>query len=106
MCLFCWNRNCRIPWCKRSEMDSGSTSSQAHAMDRSSEQSTLAFMFRALSYKNYRLFFFGQGISLIGTWLTTTATSWLVFRLASEQNIAIKAAMVLGIVRFAGQIPM
>src|SRR5438105_15362901 len=62
------------------------------------------FMLRALRYRNYRLFFFGQGISLIGTWLTTTATSWLVFRL-STQSLA-KAALVLGIVRFAGQIPM
>src|SRR5437764_6235249 len=63
------------------------------------------FMFRALAYRNYRLFFFGQGVSLIGTWLTTTATSWLVFRLA-HGNLLVKAATVLGIVRFAGQIPM
>ena len=37
-------------------------------------------------YRNYRLFFFGQGVSLIGSWLTTTATSWLVYRLAQGQS--------------------
>jgi MFS family permease len=65
----------------------------------------MAFMLRALRYRNYRLFFFGQGLSLIGSWLTTTATSWLVYRLA-QGNPLVRAAMVLGVVRFAGQIPM
>src|SRR3954465_9517040 len=70
-----------------------------------------AFMLRALRYRNYRLFFAGQGVSLIGTWLTTTATSWLVLRLASDLNRSVgakvaAAATVLGIVRFAAQIPM
>jgi len=62
-------------------------------------------MLRALRYRNYKLFFFGQGLSLIGSWLTTTATSWLVYRLA-QGNPLVRAAMVLGVVRFAGQIPM
>lgn len=62
-------------------------------------------MLRALRYRNYRLFFSGQGLSLIGTWLTTTATSWLVYRLASG-SVVYKAATMLGVVRFAGQIPM
>src|SRR3954451_22175438 len=53
---------------------------------------------RALRHRNYRLFFFGQGISLIGTWLTRVATSWLVYRLTSS-------ALLLGLVGFAGQIP-
>ena len=64
----------------------------------------LGFMLRALQYRNYRLFFVGQGVSLIGSWLTTTATSWLVYRLASG-NPLVKAATVLGIVRFSAQIP-
>jgi MFS family permease len=34
---------------------------------------------KALSHRNYRLFFFGQSISLIGTWMTRLATSWLAF---------------------------
>jgi MFS family permease len=55
-------------------------------------------MGRALRHPNYRLFFFGQGTSLIGTWLTRVATSWLVYRLTSS-------ALLLGLVGFAGQIP-
>src|SRR6266513_2659262 len=88
-------------------MDSGSNSSSApaHALEYQAPQSIRQFMFRALASRNYRLFFFGQGVSLIGTWLTTTATSWLVYRLAPG-NPFVKAATVLGIVRFAGQIPM
>ncbi|WP_437321963.1 MFS transporter [Sorangium sp. So ce385] len=55
-------------------------------------------MGRALRHRNYRLFFFGQGASLIGTWLTRVATSWLVYRLTNS-------ALLLGFVGFAGQIP-
>lgn len=55
-------------------------------------------MTRALRSRNYRLFFFGQGVSLIGTWLTRVATSWLVYRLTSS-------AFLLGITGFAGQLP-
>jgi hypothetical protein len=36
---------------------------------------------RALRHRNFRLFFGGQSISLIGTWMTRIATSWLVYRL-------------------------
>src|SRR3954463_11156825 len=73
--------------------------------------SGLKFVLRALRYRNYRLFFTGQGVSLVGTWLTTTATSWLVLRLANQANTGAgpkiaAAATVLGIVRFAAQIPM
>src|ERR1700741_5351866 len=57
-----------------------------------------SFIFRALSHKNYRLFFAGQSISLIGTWMTRIATSWLVYRLTGS-------AWLLGIVGFMGQIP-
>ncbi len=55
-------------------------------------------MLRALSHRNYKLFFSGQSISLIGTWMTRIATSWLVYRLTGS-------AFLLGIVGFAGQIP-
>jgi MFS family permease len=55
-------------------------------------------MVRALAHRNYRLFFAGQGISLVGTWITRVATSWLVYRLTGS-------AAVLGLVGFAGQIP-
>jgi MFS family permease len=59
---------------------------------------TVAFMLRALRYRNYRLFFGGQVVSLAGTWITTTATSWLVYRLTGS-------AVLLGVVGFAGQFP-
>ncbi|MCS6805341.1 MAG: MFS transporter, partial [Blastocatellia bacterium] len=65
---------------------------------RQDEVKRLEFLFRALRYRNYRLYFGGQSISLIGTWLTRVATSWLVYRLTDS-------ALLLGMVGFAGQIP-
>lgn len=64
----------------------------------SATNSRAAFMLRALRYRNYRLFFGGQVVSLTGTWITTTATSWLVYRLTGS-------AFLLGFVGFAGQFP-
>jgi len=55
-------------------------------------------LLRALSHRNYRLFFYGQGLSLIGTWITRVATSWLVYRLTGS-------VFLLGVVNFAGQVP-
>ena len=55
-------------------------------------------MLRAFAYPNYRLFFGGQIVSLIGSWISITATSWLVYRLTGS-------AMALGVVGFAGQFP-
>jgi MFS family permease len=57
-----------------------------------------SFLLRSFRYRNYRLFFFGQGISLIGTWMQNIAMSWLVYSLT-------KSALMLGLVGFAGQIP-
>ncbi|HET7631648.1 MAG TPA: MFS transporter [Gemmatimonadaceae bacterium] len=54
---------------------------------------------RALRSRNYRLFFGGQTVSLIGTWITRVATAWLVYRLTGS-------ALMLGVVGFSGQIPM
>jgi MFS family permease len=53
---------------------------------------------RALGHRNFRLFFAGQSISLIGTWMTRIATAWLVYRLTHS-------ALLLGTVSFMGQIP-
>jgi MFS family permease len=53
---------------------------------------------RALSHRNFRLFFIGQGVSLIGTWMQQIATAWLVYRLTGS-------AFLLGLVGCAGQIP-
>ena len=58
---------------------------------------SMSHAWRALRYRNFQLFFAGQSISLIGTWMTRLATSWLVFRLTHS-------ALLLGIVSFAGQI--
>jgi MFS family permease len=58
----------------------------------------LAAMGRALRHPNYRLFFIGQGLSLVGSWITRVATSWLVWRLTGSEAL-------LGLVGFAGQIP-
>lgn len=55
-------------------------------------------MVRAFRSRNYRLFFAGQIVSLVGTWITMTATSWLVYRLTGS-------ALLLGTVGFAGQFP-
>lgn len=55
-------------------------------------------LLRALRHRNYRLFFGGQSVSLVGTWITRVATSWLVYRLTGS-------ALLLGVVGFCGQIP-
>jgi len=57
-----------------------------------------AFMLRAFSSRNYRLFFCGQIVSLSGSWITTTATAWLVYRLTGS-------AFLLGLVGFSTQLP-
>ncbi len=62
------------------------------------EQTGLKNIFRSLKYRNYRLFFGGQSISLIGTWLQRIAMPWLVYDISNS-------VVLLGIVGFAGQIP-
>lgn len=58
----------------------------------------MKFLLRALHYRNYRLFFGGQGISLIGTWMQQITMSWLVYRLTGSP-------FLLGLIGFSGQIP-
>jgi MFS family permease len=55
-------------------------------------------LFRALRYRNYRLYFTGQGVSLVGSWMQSVAMGWLVYRLT-------RSAFLLGAVGFASQIP-
>jgi MFS family permease len=57
----------------------------------------MSHAWRALRHRNFKLFFFGQSISVIGTWMTRLATSWLVYRTTHS-------ALLLGVVSFAGQI--
>src|SRR5258707_3827604 len=55
--------------------------------------------FRALKHRNFQLFIVGQLVSLIGTWMQTTAQLWLVYDLTHS-------AALLGVFGFANQIPM
>src|SRR5580693_2490313 len=56
-------------------------------------------MLRALRHRNFQLFFSGQLISLIGTWMDNIAEAWLVYRLTGS-------SLLLGTVAFAGQFPV
>jgi MFS family permease len=82
---------------RRVSRTSGNASGQGTAAANSGV-TNWTFAVRALRSRNYRLFFGGQSISLIGTWMTRIATSWLVYRLTGS-------AVLLGVVSFAGQIP-
>jgi MFS family permease len=64
-----------------------------------SPPSRLALTVRALRHRNFRLFFGGQLISLIGTWMQSVAQSWLVYRLTGS-------SVLLGTVGFASQFPV
>jgi len=90
----------RVPGRGETRRDSETS---APPLDPDSEGNKRAFSgashaWRALRHRNFRLFFGGQTISLIGTWMTRIATSWLVYRLTGS-------ALLLGTVSFAGQIP-
>jgi MFS family permease len=63
----------------------------------SSALGPISHSWRALRHRNFQLFFFGQSISVIGTWMTRLATAWLVYRLTHS-------ALLLGVVSFSGQI--
>lgn len=58
----------------------------------------LPTMLRALRHRNFRLFFSGQSVSLVGTWMTRLATSWLLWRLTHSVEM-------LGLLGFASQVP-
>src|SRR5438477_13008935 len=56
-------------------------------------------MLRAFRYRNFRLYFGGQSISLIGTWVQQIALSWTIYQLTHS-------SFLLGLVSFAGQLPL
>src|SRR5450759_1203543 len=60
--------------------------------------STIKGIFSSLQSRNYRLYFTGQGISMIGTWMQNIALSWLVYRLTGS-------VFLLGLIGFTSQIP-
>lgn len=61
-------------------------------------KSNIKLILQSLKYRNYRLFFIGQSISLVGTWMQLIAISWLVYDLTDSP-------LLLGLVGFFGQIP-
>src|SRR5436189_2571 len=67
-------------------------------MTESNNGNRFGFLLRALSSRNYRLFFLGQFISLMGTWLTNVATNWLVNRITNDPQ---NSPRMLGWVNFA-----
>lgn len=70
--------------------------------NNSTNGSRWANLGRALKSRNYRLFFFGQGVSLIGTWMQRAALSWVIAVWYPDERVA---SFWVGIVGFAGQIP-
>ena len=70
-----------------------------HAKPELEDTSRIPQMLRALRHRNFQLFFSGQLISLIGTWMDNIAEAWLVYRLTGS-------SLLLGTVAFAGQIPV
>src|SRR5664279_382076 len=66
--------------------------------DTVAETKGLKVIFRSLKYRNFRLFFTGQSISLIGTWIQQIAMPWLVYDVSHS-------VFLLGVVSFTGQIP-
>ncbi len=70
---------------------------RSNGQQTSSRASSISHAWRALRHHNFKLFFAGQTISVIGTWMTKLATSWLVYRMTHS-------ALLLGVVSFSGQI--
>src|ERR1019366_8605662 len=62
-------------------------------------QGRAAAVFRSLKHRNFRLFFGGQIISLVGTWMQIIAQTWLIYRLTGS-------AVLLGVLGFVSQIPI
>jgi MFS family permease len=67
--------------------------------DRTAVNPAVSTRFRAMQHRNFQLFIAGQLISLIGTWMQTTAQLWLVYKLTGS-------AALLGVFGFASQVPM
>jgi MFS family permease len=76
----------------------GSATAAVGGTDGQRRTTWLGAMGRSLAHRNFRLFFLGQGISVIGTWMQQMATIWLVYRLSHS-------SLWLGLVGFAGQVP-
>ncbi len=80
-------------------MPSGAQSGGQMEQGSVRRRSRLSFIIRAFSYRNYVLFFSGQGISIIGTWMQQIAMTWLVYRMTGS-------TFLLGVISFTGMIPI
>jgi MFS family permease len=80
--------------------DTAEAQGKPSAPPHPSQPKGIGQILRSLRNRNFRLFFGGQAVSLIGNFMTQTATMWLVFRLSHE------SALMLGVIGFASQIPM
>jgi MFS family permease len=76
---------------------SAAESTRQAAPPSAHRKSSYSHAWQALRHRNFRLFFYGQSISVLGTWMTRLATAWLVYRLTHS-------ALLLGVVGFSGQI--
>jgi MFS family permease len=85
----------QTPW--PPERSAKATPGAAPLANTVSSRSSFSHAWRALRHRNFKLFYFGQSISVIGTWMTRLATTWLVYRLTHS-------ALLLGVVSFSGQI--
>src|SRR5437588_1133602 len=74
-------------------------STRTHASVSMPFRANFSTRFRAMQHRNFQLFIAGQLISLIGTWMQTTAQLWLVYKVTGS-------AALLGVVGFASQVPM
>src|SRR5438270_11706458 len=68
-------------------------------MNKQTDGQGLRAMVRAFRHRNFRLYFGGQSISLIGTWVQQIALSWTIYQLTHS-------SFLLGLVSFAGQLPL
>lgn len=82
-----------------SKLRSVQESCRVESLNYVENSNSLRSIVRALKSQNYRLFFAGQSVSLIGTWMTRVATSWLMYRMTHS-------AFLLGLASFAGQVPL
>ena len=65
----------------------------------SANSTNFKLIFRSLKHRNYRLFFCGQSISLVGSWMQSVAIAWLVYKITGS-------VLILGLVGFASKIPI
>jgi MFS family permease len=87
------------PWRRKERLANSSTLEKVRSPSRGQGLTARCTALRAFRYRSFRIFFAGQGLSILGTWMQTIATSWLVYRLTGS-------AFMLGLATAALQFPM